>query len=119
MLDKVLSVKLKEYAPANQLEQENVLQELLQLYILTTLSHTDFFENAMFHGGTCLHLFYGMNRFSEDLDFILKKADSGFRWQQFLVVVQKECEQEGISFEMHDKSRVGIAVQKALLKTDS
>jgi hypothetical protein len=30
MLDRVLSARISEYAPANPVEQENVLQELMQ-----------------------------------------------------------------------------------------
>ncbi len=60
-----------------------------------------------------------MNRFSEDLDFLLKRPDPGFRWQECLESVRKDCEQEGIPFEVQDKSQAGTAVQKAFLKTDS
>ena len=35
MLDKVLSAKLREYAPANAVEQDNVLQEMMQHYVVS------------------------------------------------------------------------------------
>ena len=41
MLDKVLSAKIREYAPTNQVEQENVLQELMQHYVLAGLSRDE------------------------------------------------------------------------------
>lgn len=119
MLDRVLSAKIREYAPANPIEQENVLQELLQHYVLSSLSRAGLFAKAMFHGGTCLRIVYGMNRFSEDLDFLSKQPDPNFRWQGYLESVRKDCVQEGIPFEVQDKSQVGTAVQKAFLKTDS
>jgi predicted nucleotidyltransferase component of viral defense system len=72
MLSKVLSARIREYAPANPIEQENVLQELMQHYTLASLSRAGLFAEAMFHGGTCLRIVFGMNRFSEDLDFLLK-----------------------------------------------
>lgn len=56
MLDRVWSAKLREYAPANPLEQENVLQELLQHHVLASLSRAGLFAQAMFHGGTCLRI---------------------------------------------------------------
>jgi predicted nucleotidyltransferase component of viral defense system len=115
----VLSARIREYSPANPVEQENVLQELMQHYVLSSLSRAGFFAEAMFHGGTCLRIVWGINRFSEDLDFLLKQPDPNFRWQGYLESVQKDCEQEGISFEVQDKSQAGIAVQKAFLKTDS
>ena len=119
MLDRVLSARIRDYAPANSVEQENVLQELMQHYVLSSLSRAGLFAEAMFHGGTCLRIVHGMNRFSEDLDFLLKRSDPGFRWQGYLESVRKDCEQEGIPFEVQDKSQAGTAVQKAFLKTDS
>jgi predicted nucleotidyltransferase component of viral defense system len=119
MLDRVLSARIRDYAPANSVEQENVLQELMQHYVLSSLSRAGLFAEAMFHGGTCLRIVHGMNRFSEDLDFLLKRPDPDFRWQGYLESVRKDCEQEGIPFEVQDKSQAGTAVQKAFLKTDS
>lgn len=119
MLDRVLAAKFSEYAPANSVEQENVLQELMQHYVLSSLSRAGLFVEALFHGGTCLRIIWGMNRFSEDLDFLLKRPDPDFRWQGYLESVRKDCAQEGILFEVQDKSQAGAAVQKAFLKTES
>jgi len=119
MLDRVLSARIREYAPANPVDQENVLQELMQHYVLGSLSRAGLFVEAMFHGGTCLRIVCGMNRFSEDLDFLLKQPTPNFRWQGYLEAVRKDCAQEGIPFEVQDKSQAGTAVQKAFLKTDS
>jgi len=119
MLDKTLSARLALYAPANAIEQENVLQEILQQYILAGLSRAGFFKKAVFHGGTCLRILHDMNRFSEDLDFLIKQPDPSFRWQPYLEAVQKDCAHEGILLEVQDKTRAGIAVQKAFLKSDS
>jgi len=119
MLNKVLSAKIGEYAPANPMEQENVLQELMQHYTLASLSRAGLFAEAMFHGGTCLRVVFGMNRFSEDLDFLLKEPARDFRWQRYLDSLQRDFAQEGIPIEVQDKSQAGTAVQKAFLKTDS
>ena len=119
MRDKVLGARLRDYAPANPIEQENVLQELMQHYVLASLSRAGFFTEALCHGGTCLRIVHAMNRFSEGLDFLLRRPDPHFRWQHYLESVRKDCAQEGIPFEVHDKSRAGSAVQKAFLKTDS
>lgn len=119
MLYKVLASRIRDYAPTNPVEQENVLQELMQHYVLSSLSRAGLFGEAMFHGGTCLRIVYGMNRFSEDLDFLLKQPDPKFRWQGYLESVRKDCAQEGIPFEVQDKAQAGTAVRKAFLKTDS
>ncbi|MFA7173703.1 MAG: nucleotidyl transferase AbiEii/AbiGii toxin family protein [Kiritimatiellia bacterium] len=119
MLDNVLSAKLREYAPTNAVEQDNVLQEMMQHYVLASLSRAGFFADAIFHGGTCLRIVNGINRFSEDLDFLLKRPDPFFRWQSYLEAVRKDCAQEGIPFEVQDKAESASAVRKAFLKTDS
>jgi predicted nucleotidyltransferase component of viral defense system len=119
MIADVLNARIREYAPAGALEQENVLQELMQQYVLVSLSRAGMFAEAIFHGGTCLRIIHGMSRFSEDLDFLLKRPDPGFRWKKFLEAVDRDCAREGIEFELQDKSAADNAVKKAFLKTDS
>ena len=119
MFHDVVAAKLGEYDLGNAVEQENALQELMQHYILASLSRAGLFAEAMFHGGTCLRIVYGINRFSQDLDFLLKKPDPHFVWQPYLARVQRDCAQEGIDFEIQDKSAVDGAMRKAFVKTDS
>jgi len=119
MIAGVLSARIREYAPANALEQENVLQELMQHYALASLSRSGLFSEAIFHGGTCLRIIHGMARFSEDLDFLLKRSDPGFRWEKYLKPLQEDFHNEGIRLETQDKSSLGSTVRKAFLKTDS
>ncbi len=119
MFHDVVAAKLGEYDLGNAVEQENALQELMQHYILASLSRAGLFAEAMFHGGTCLRIVYGINRFSQDLDFLLKKPNPHFVWQPYLARVQRDCAQEGIDFEIQDKSDVDGAMRKAFVKTDS
>lgn len=115
----VLKAKLKEYAPANELEQELALAEILQRLVLASLSRAGFFGEAMFHGGTCLKIIHRLPRFSEDLDFLLKHSDPEFRWTPYLDAVRRDCEMEGIRLESRDPPAGNSAVRKAWLKTDS
>jgi predicted nucleotidyltransferase component of viral defense system len=119
MIKHVLDEKIKEFSIANVLDQENILQELMQQYILASLSRSGFFSDAVFHGGTCLRIAYGMNRFSEDLDFFLKQANPDFTWKKYLDRISKDAVMEGIHFDIRDKSKPAAAVQKAFLNTDS
>jgi predicted nucleotidyltransferase component of viral defense system len=119
MFHDVVAAKLGEYDLGNAVEQENALQELMQHYILASLSRAGLFAEAMFHGGTCLRIVNGINRFSQDLDFLLKKPNPHFVWQPYLARVQRDCAQEGIDFEIQDKSDVDEAMRKAFVKTDS
>lgn len=47
------------------------LREIMQEIALLGLWRSKFFEKAAFYGGTALRILYGMDRFSEDLDFSL------------------------------------------------
>jgi predicted nucleotidyltransferase component of viral defense system len=119
VFDSVFSEKIREYNPANALEQENVLQELMQLHVLASLSKAGFFQRAQFHGGTCLRVVHGTSRFSEDLDFVLKEPVKSFEWEKYLNRVRSDAQKEGIRFEIVDRSQLSDTVKKAFLKTDS
>jgi len=87
----VLNARIREYAPVDATEQENVLQELMQHYVLASLSRVGMFSEAIFHGGTCLRIVHGMNRFSEDLELLLKQPDPTFRWAKHVEAVARDC----------------------------
>ena len=119
MINEILDARISDYSPTNELEQENVLQEIVQHYILASLARSGLFSEAIFHGGTCLRIFHGMSRFSEDLDFILKEPDRDFRWAKHVARAQADCALEGLHFEIQDRSEADDSVKKAFLKTDS
>ena len=66
---------IAEYNPQNEEEILSALREIMQEITLAGLSRTDFFEKGAFYGGTALRIFYGLDRYSEDLDFSLRKPD--------------------------------------------
>ncbi len=115
----VFDARFRNYAPANAVEQELVLQEMLQCFVLSSLSRAGFFKDALFHGGTCLRIIHGIARFSEDLNFMLKRVNLSFEWTPYLDAVRKDCEAGGILFEANDRVASKTAVRKAWLKTDS
>jgi len=69
---------IAEYNPQNEEEILATLREIMQEITLAGLSRTDFFEKAAFHGGTALRIFYGLDRYSEDLDFFLFEPNFNF-----------------------------------------
>ncbi len=119
MIERMIEARIGEFAPANAVEQENAIEEVMQAYVLASLARCGFFSHAAFQGGTCLRMLYGMNRFSEDLDFLLRKANRRFDWKPYLSAVCDDCAQQSIHFEVQDRSRAGAAVKAAFLKTDS
>lgn len=62
---------IASYQPKNVEDTEQALREIMQSIALAGLFRSGFFKSAAFYGGTALRLFYGLDRFSEDLDFSL------------------------------------------------
>lgn len=102
-----------------QLEEQQVLREITQEIVLAALGRGDFFKHAAFQGGTCLRIFHGLERFSEDLDFILRKPNPDFDWSDYVIQIKREVEAFGLNFTAKDKSELNAAVKKVFLKEDS
>lgn len=81
-------------------------------------SRAEFFKYAAF-GGTCLRIVHGLNRFSEDLDFVSFKPHPDFQWSQFFHEIQMEFNGYGFQMEVKDRSKADNAVKKAFLKENS
>jgi predicted nucleotidyltransferase component of viral defense system len=115
----VIQDRLDSYACRSTLEEEQALREITQEIVLAGLGRTDFFKHAAFQGGTCLRIFHGLNRFSEDLDFALMAANHDFDMNPYLKTLGRELTAYGYEFEIDDRSKVDQAVRKAFLKDES
>lgn len=111
--------RLNTYSCVNMQEEEQALREITQDVILAGLARTDYFKHAQFHGGTCLRIFHGIGRFSEDLDFVLKAPDRGFSLDNYLPIALRELTAYGFKFEVVDRSKAETTVKKAFIKDDS
>jgi predicted nucleotidyltransferase component of viral defense system len=116
---KLIQERLNSYNCKSELEEEHAIREITQEVALAALSRTDFFKYGVFQGGTCLRIFYGLNRFSEDLDFILKEPNRNFKLQPHLQSLSEELEAYGYNVDITDRSKTDIAVRKAFIKDDS
>lgn len=116
---KIIQDRLNSYDCRSSIEEEHAIREITQEVVLAALGRTEFFKHAVFQGGTCLRILYGLNRFSEDLDFILKETDRTFDLQPHLQSVRTELDAYGYDLEIVDRSRADVAVRKAFLKDDS
>lgn len=119
MLPTIIDERLKAYATKTLEEEEHALKGILQEIAIYGLANTNFFEKAMFHGGTALRILYGLPRFSEDLNFLLKHPDVHFKWELYMDAIVETCKQFGLYPEITDKSRANTAVKKMFLKNDS
>jgi len=116
---KLIQERLNSYQCQSELEEQQVLREITQEVILAALGRTDFFKQAAFQGGTCLRIFYGLNRFSEDMDFILQRPNVYFELKPYLQATADELSAYGYHIEVLDRSKADIVVKKASLKDDS
>ena len=119
MSHSIINDRLKKYSPKTVEEEGDALKEILQEIILNGLSEAHFFDDAIFHGGTCLRIIYNLPRFSEDLDFLLKETNPDFKWQDYQKAIIEVCKLYGISPEIRDKSKLGTNVQKMFIKDKS
>lgn len=119
-MNSVLEMMLNKYHPKNNTERENAIKEIIQEIVLAGLSRGGFFNKAAFYGGTCLRIFHGLNRFSEDLDFALLNKDSNFQISDYFPSIKKELLSYGIDMEISSKAnRFNQDIQTAFLKGNS
>ena len=69
---------LEKYDLSTAEKTYEALREILQEIVLLGLYRAGFFDHAVFYGGTALRILYGLDRFSEDLDFSLIEANAAF-----------------------------------------
>ncbi len=115
----LIKEKLAAYKAANQLEEEHAVKEILQDIALYGLWRTGFFDVAAFQGGTSLRILHGMNRFSEDLDFILQQPNPEFSWSGYLSGMLDCFTEFGLKSEILDKGKMDQRIKKALVKDNS
>ena len=98
-------------------EKKNALKEVVQEVALCGLSRAGFFKNAAFYGGTALRIFYGLDRFSEDLDFSLIAPDAEFKLQRYFSGLENELASLGLKFSVEEKQKTtDSAIKSAFLK---
>ena len=111
---------LNEYKPTNKAEAEQALREIMQEIALAGLQRTGFFEKAAFYGGTALRVFYGLDRFSEDLDFSLLEQDGDFSLETYLNGIITEFSSVGMQVSVKEKVKTNQNnIDSAFLKSDT
>ena len=116
-MNTVLEQMLAKYELNSDYDRVNALKEILQEITLCGLSRASFFRKAAFYGGTALRMFYGLDRFSEDLDFSLKEKDEAFDLSRWFAAIENEAAAYGLnlSAEMKKKAK-DTAIKSAFLK---
>jgi len=113
----VIEQMLKKYLLNTEEEYENAIKEIVQHLCLLSLWRSKFYEYAAFYGGSSLHIFYGLNRFSEDLDFSLIKPNPTFKLDQYLQFIKIELKAFGFDFNIEQKRKRYIStIESAFIK---
>lgn len=98
----------------------NAQHEVMQQIALAGLYRGSFFNKAAFYGGTCLHIFHGVERFSEDMDFSLLQSDDSFKLEDYFKPIIQEFKALGRDVQINKKEKSRQTnVESAFLKADT
>ena len=102
-------------------EIDDKLKEVFQEITLLGLYRGGFFNKAAFYGGTSLRILYGLNRFSEDLDFSLLEKVKSFNIDRFFPFIIEEFDALGIKINLRSKNKKSSSsnIESAFLKNDT
>lgn len=116
----VIEKMLESYNIENVYDKKNAMKEILQEIVLCGLSRAGFFKRAAFYGGTALRIFYGLDRFSEDLDFSLESTDLNFDLSSYFPNLEKEVKAFGINVAIQEKEKTkDSTIRSAFLKANT
>ncbi|CCV63634.1 conserved hypothetical protein (DUF1814) [Alteracholeplasma palmae J233] len=113
----IIDQMLEKYRTETIEEKKNAIKEIIQEIVLSGLSRTGFFDYAAFYGGTALRIFYGLPRYSEDLDFSLLVPNKTFDLNSYLPSLLKEVSALGLNFEIEEKVKtIDSNIKSAFIK---
>lgn len=116
-MNDAIAQMLKRYDCRTSDEYVNALRDILQQLALLGLWRAKFFEHAAFYGGTALHILYGLDRYSEDLDFSLLKPAPGFSLGAYGAALRREISSFGLEVSFEPRGRnPASAIESAFLK---
>jgi predicted nucleotidyltransferase component of viral defense system len=119
-MNEVIARMLSRYECWRVEDYVRAVREILQEIALLGLWRSKFFEKAAFYGGTALRILYGMDRYSEDLDFSLLKPMAGFDLSRYNDALQKEIQSYGFEASVIKREKfTDTQVQSEFLKLDT
>ena len=118
-MNSIIQERFNRYACQNIQEEDFAAKEITQELVLFSLYQADFFKEAAFQGGTALRIVYQINRFSEDLDFVLVKPNVSFDLNSFMPAVISHMKVFGYELQIKDRKDFKMAVKGQWLKENS
>ena len=120
MRNEIFDNMLSRYELATEQQKRNAIFEVNQQIILAGLYAGGFFESAAFYGGTCLRIFHGLQRFSEDMDFSLLAPDENFDFSKYFQPIVDAFALVGREVEITKKDNKSFGkVESAFLKDNT
>ena len=120
MKNEIYDNMLSAYGATTEQERRNAIFEVNQQVILAGLYNGGFFDVAAFYGDTCLRIFHGLQRFSEDMDFSLLAPDDKFDFTKYFQPIIDEFAIVGREVEIKKKDKMGFGkVESAFLKDNT
>ena len=120
MKNEIYDNMLSAYGATTEQERRNAIFEVNQQVILAGLYNGGFFDMAAFYGGTCLRIFQGLQRFSEDMDFSLLAPDDKFDFTKYFQPIIDEFAIVGREVEIKKKDKKSFGkVESAFLKDNT
>ena len=118
--NEIFNQMLSAYDLTTEQKKRNATFEVNQQIILAGLYNGGFFNEAAFYGGTCLRIFHGLQRFSEDMDFSLLTPNERFDFTQYFqpIIVQFALVGRDVEIKKKDKKSFG-KVESAFLKDNT
>lgn len=108
---------LSAYRDSSGTATPNAEQEVCQKIVLAGLYRGRFFDHAAFYEGTCLRLFHGLPRFSEDMDFSLTEKRDDIHLENYFDAIREEFKIAGFDIEITKKAKKEFGrVESAFLK---
>ena len=108
---------IEKYNCKNTADYKNALKEVIQEVALCGLSRSGFFKKAAFYGGTALRIFYGLDRFSEDMDFSLIAEEKDFNINIYFSYLANELLANGFELRIDRKEKSAESdIQSAFIK---
>ena len=116
-MNSIIEQMLRQHETETLTDKKNGIKEVVQEIVLCGLSRAGFFKEAAFYGGTALRIFYGLDRFSEDLDFSLMAPNPGFDLPRYLPALERELAAYGFNFKVEDRAKaIDSDIRSAFLK---
>lgn len=102
-MNSAIQSMLDKYKCETRQDYENALKEIIQEIALLGLWRAKFFEHAAFYGGTALRILYGLERFSEDIDFSLIEPQTDFELAPYLDAIKVELNSMGFMVNVEER----------------